>query len=160
MKIQRFHNCSPWVKSEGEKPRAKPQTNILPSCVHKNHKKYCSGGPKAIGTAKNTRNGLQDVQAEVLTLFDSGEGGADLPPPSRFRAYMWVYAYTGTHFFLLFLILSVEKDTTLLTLQKITVFPGTTKVGPICPTFIRGDPYEPHRRPEKVTFSDHQFGWF
>ena len=66
MKIQRFHNCSPWVKSEGEKPRAKPQTNILPSCVHKNHKKYCSGGPKAIGTAKNTRNGLQDVQAEVL----------------------------------------------------------------------------------------------
>ena len=75
MKIQRFHNCSPWVKSEGEKPRAKPQTNILPSCVHKNHKKYCSGGPKAIGTAKNTRNGLQDVQAEVLTLFDSGEGG-------------------------------------------------------------------------------------
>ena len=39
MKIQRFHNCSPWVKSEGEKPRAKPQTNILPSCVHKNHKK-------------------------------------------------------------------------------------------------------------------------
>ena len=67
MKIQRFHNCSPWVKSEGEKPRAKPQTNILPSCVHKNHKKYCSGGPKAIGTAKNTRNGLQDVQAEVLT---------------------------------------------------------------------------------------------
>ena len=74
MKIQRFHNCSPWVKSEGEKPRAKPQTNILPSCVHKNHKKYCSGGPKAIGTAKNTRNGLQDVQAEVLTLFDSGEG--------------------------------------------------------------------------------------
>ena len=44
--------------------------------------------------------------------------------------------------------------------KKITVFPGTQKVGPICPTFIRGDPYEPHRRPEKVTFSDHQFGWF
>ena len=75
-------------------------------------------------------------------------------------AYMCVYAYTGANFFLLFLILSVEKDTTLLTLQKITVFPGTTKVGPICPTFIRGDPYELHRRPEKVTFSDHQFGWF
>ena len=45
-------------------------------------------------------------------------------PPSRFRAYTCVYAYTGANFFLLFLILSVEKDTTLLTLQKITVFPG------------------------------------
>ena len=70
------------------------------------------------------------------------------------------YAYTGANFFLLFLILSVEEDTTLLTLQKITVFPGSTKVGPICPNFIRGDPYEPHRPAEKVTFSDHQFGWF
>ena len=88
MKIQRFHNCSPWVKSEGEKPRAKPQTNILPSCVHKNHKKYCSGGPKAIGTAKNTRNGLQDVQAEVLTLFD-------LPPPSRLQVFIF---FTFPHF--------------------------------------------------------------
>ena len=44
--------------------------------------------------------------------------------------------------------------------KKITVFPGTQKVGPICPTFIRGDPYEPHRAYEKVTFSDHQLGWF
>ena len=39
--------------------------------------------------------------------------------------------------------------------KKITVFSGTKKVGPICPTFIRGYPYEPHRPPEKVTFSDH-----
>ena len=78
-----------------------------------------------------------------------------MPPPSRIRVYAHVYAYTGANFFLLFLILSVEEDTTLLTLQKITVFPGTTKVGPICPTFIRGDPYEPHRAHEKVTFSDH-----
>ena len=69
---------------------------------------------------------------------------SDLPPPSRIRVYEGVYAYTGANFFLLFLILSVEEDATLLTLQKINVFPGTTKVGPICPTFIRGDPYEPH----------------
>ena len=48
--------------------------------------------------------------------------------------------------------------TTLLTPKKITIFPGTTKVGPICPTFIRGDPYEPHRAHEKVTFSDHLSG--
>ena len=59
------------------------------------------------------------------------------------------------NFFLLFLILSVEEGTTLLTPKKITVFPGTKKVGQICPTFIRGDPYEPHRPREKVTFSDH-----
>ena len=65
------------------------------------------------------------------------------------------YAYTRAIFFLLFVILSVEEGTTLLTPKKITVFPGTTKVGPICPTFIRGDPYEPHRAHEKVTFSDH-----
>ena len=52
-------------------------------------------------------------------------------------------------------LLSVEEGTTLLTQKKITVFPGTAKVGPICPTFIRGDPYEPHRAHEKVTFSDH-----
>ena len=78
-----------------------------------------------------------------------------MPPPSRIRVYAGVYAYTGANFFLLFLILSVEEDTTLLTPKKITVFPGTTKVGPICPTFIRGDPYEPHRAHEKVTFSDH-----
>ena len=45
-------------------------------------------------------------------------------------------------------------------LTKITVFPGNKKVGLNCPTFIRGDPYEPHRPHEKVTFSDHQFGWF
>ena len=28
------------------------------------------------------------------------------------------------------------------------------KVGLICPIFVRGDPYEPHKPPEKVTFSD------
>ena len=82
-------------------------------------------------------------------------GGADLPPPSRFCVYVCVYAYTRANFFLLFLILSVEEGTTLLTPKKITVFPGTKKVGQICPTFIRGDPYEPHRPREKVTFSDH-----
>ena len=127
MKIQRFHNCSPWVKSEGEKPRAKPQTNILPSCVHKNHKKYCSGGPKAIGTAKNTRNGLQDVQAEVLTLFDSG-GGRFAPTITFSRIHVSVCVYRCS-FFLLFLILSVEKDTTPLTLQKFTIF--TIRGGPL-----------------------------
>ena len=40
-------------------------------------------------------------------------GGADLPPPSRFRAYECVYAYTGANFFLLFLFLSVEEGATL-----------------------------------------------
>ena len=34
--------------------------------------------------------------------------------------------------------LSVEEDTTGLTPKKFTVFSGTKKVGPICPTFIRG----------------------
>ena len=34
------------------------------------------------------------------------------------------------------------------------------KVGPKCPTFIRGDPYEPHKSPQKVTFSYYQLGWF
>ena len=82
-------------------------------------------------------------------------GGADLPPPSRFRTYPCVYAYTGANFFWLFLILSVEEDTTLLTQKKITVFPGTQKVGPICLTFICGwYPYEPHRPPQKDTFSE------
>ena len=66
-----------------------------------------------------------------------------------------VYAYARANFLWLFLILSVEEGTTVLTPKKITVFPGTQKVGPFCPTFIRGDPYEPHRPPEKVTFSDH-----
>ena len=66
----------------------------------------------------------------------------------------WVRCAFG-NVFLLFLILSVEEGITLLTSEKITVFPGTKKVGQICPTFIRGDPYEPHRSREKVTFSDH-----
>ena len=49
-----------------------------------------------------------------------------------------MYAYKRAIFFLLFLILSMEEGTTLLTPKQITVFPGTKKVGQICPTFIRG----------------------
>ena len=64
--------------------------------------------------------------------------GADLPPPSRICVYAWVYAYTRANFVLLFLILSVEEGTTLLTPKKITAFIGTQKVGLICLTFIRG----------------------
>ena len=71
-----------------------------------------------------------------LTLFDSG---ADFP---HHHVYACVYAYKRAIFFLLFLILSMEEGTTLLTPKQITVFPGTPKVGPICPTFIRGDPYD------------------
>ena len=37
----------------------------------------------------------------------------------------------------------MEEGATLLTPKKFTVFPGVTKVGQICPTFIRGYPYEP-----------------
>ena len=72
-----------------------------------------------------------------------------------------VFAYTRVciaykrAIFLLSPIFSVEEDATLLTPKKFTVFPGTKKVGPICPTFIRGDPYEPHKPTEKVTFSGH-----
>ena len=58
-------------------------------------------------------------------------------------------------FFLLFLILSVEEGATLFTSKKFTVFPGVTKVRPISPNFMRGYPFEPHRPPEKVTYSDH-----
>jgi len=36
--------------------------------------------------------------------------------------------------------------------KKFTVFPGKIKVGQKCPIFIRGDPYEPHKPTEKVTF--------
>ena len=54
--------------------------------------------------------------------------------------------------------MSVEESTTLLTPKKITVFPGTKKVGPICPTFIRGDPYEPQRLPEKSIFQTISWG--
>ena len=46
----------------------------------------------------------------------------------------------------------MKEDTAGLTLKKFTVFSGTKKVGPICPTFIRGDPYEPHKPPEKSLF--------
>ena len=54
----------------------------------------------------------------------------------------------------------MEEVTRLSTKRNVTVFPGKIKVGPICPTFIRGDPNEPHKPPEKVTFTDHQLGWF
>ena len=56
------------------------------------------------------------VVTDQITLLDLG--GADLPPPSRIRVYAGVYAYTGANFFWLFLILSVEEDTTLLTPKK------------------------------------------
>jgi len=36
--------------------------------------------------------------------------------------------------------------------KKFTVFPGKIKVGPKCPIFIRGDPYEPHKPTEKSLF--------
>ena len=49
----------------------------------------------------------------------------------------------------------MEEVTRLSTKRNVTVFPGKIKVGPICPTFIRGDPYEPQKPPEKVSFSDH-----
>ena len=81
-------------------------------------------------------------------------GGADLPPPSCICVYACVYAYTRANFLWLFLILSVEEGTTGLTPKKCTVFSGTKKVGLICPIFVRGDPYDPHKPPEKVTFSD------
>ena len=74
---------------------------------------------------------------------------------SRIYVYECVYACTHANFLWLFLILSVEEGTTGLTQKKFIVFSGTIKVGPICSDFIRGDPYEPHKPPEKVTFSDH-----
>ena len=82
-------------------------------------------------------------------------GGGGMPPPSRICVYACVYAHTHADFLSLFLILSVDEGTTGLTPKKFTVFSGTKKVGPICPTFIRGDPYEPQKPPEKVSFSDH-----
>ena len=84
----------------------------------------------------------------------------DLPPPSRNCVYACVYAYTRPDFFLLFLIFSVEEGATRQTSKKFTVFTGKIKVGPKCPIFIRGDPYEPHKPTEKVTFSYYQLGWF
>ena len=75
--------------------------------------------------------------------------GADLPPPSRICVYACVYAYTHTDFLCLFLILSVERGYNRFDPKKITIFSGTTKVGPICPTFIRVDPYESHKPPKK-----------
>ena len=36
--------------------------------------------------------------------------------------------------------------------HRVTVFTRKIKAGPICPTFIRGDPFEPQKPPEKVSF--------
>ena len=75
--------------------------------------------------------------------------------------YARVYAYTRTNFFWQFLILSESVDATLLAPKRFTIFPGKLiKVGQFYSTFIRGDPYEPHRPIKKVTFSDHSLGWF
>ena len=98
---------------------------------------------------------LQQRNSNDNTYPYSSRGGADLPPPSRICVYARVYTYTRANFLWLFLVLNVKEGTTVLTSKKFTVFPGTQKVGPICPTFMRGDPYEPHRLPQKVTFSDH-----
>ena len=46
----------------------------------------------------------------------------------------------------------MEEVTRLSTQKNVTVFTGKIKVGPICPTFIRGDPYEPERPSEKSPF--------
>ena len=97
------------------------------------------------------KGGSMERVSPFLTLFDSG----GICPHHHVIAYTRVCIRIQVLIFLLFLILSVEEGTTLLTPKKITVFPGTKKVGQICPTFIRGDPYEPHRPREKVTFSDH-----
>ena len=72
--------------------------------------------------------------------------------------YTCVYAYTRADFFLLFLIFSVEEGATRLTPKKFTVFTGKIKVGPKCPIFIRGDPYEPHKPPEKSLFKTISWG--
>ena len=46
----------------------------------------------------------------------------------------------------------MEEVTRLSTKRNVTVFPGKIKVGPICPTFIRGDPYETQKPKEKSLF--------
>ena len=71
----------------------------------------------------------------------------DTVNPIGLLVYARVYAYAG-HF-------ECGRGCNTFDPQKCTVFPAVTKVGPIWPTFIRGDPYEPHRPSEKVTFSDH-----
>ena len=54
----------------------------------------------------------------------------------------------------------MEEVTRLSTKRNVTVFPGKIKVGPICPTFIRRDPYETQKPKEKSLFSDHYLEWF
>ena len=49
----------------------------------------------------------------------------------------------------------MEEVTRLSTQKNVIVFTGKIKVGPICPTFIRGDPYETQKPKEKSLFSDH-----
>ena len=46
----------------------------------------------------------------------------------------------------------MEEVTRLSTQKNVTVFTGKIKVGPIYPTFIRGDPYETQKPEEKLLF--------
>ena len=75
-----------------------------------------------------------------LTLFTPG----DLPPPSRICVYAGVYAHTRANFFGLFVILSVEEGTTLLTPKKITVF---YKSQSNLPNFHKGGPLQTSQSP-------------
>ena len=80
---------------------------------------------------------IRDIRFRFLTLF----------PPSRICVYTCQFFVTVPHF-------ECGRGYNRFDLKKFTVFSGTQKVGPICLTFIRGDPYKPHEPPEKVTFSD------
>ena len=62
---------------------------------------------------------------------------------------------TRADFLGLFLIFSEEKCATLLTPQKIIVFPGTDKFGPIFLTFIRECPYKQGKKLKDTLKSDH-----
>ena len=64
-----------------------------------------------------------------------------------------IITYTRAIFLLTFRHFECGRGKTGLTPKKYIVFSGKIKVGPKCPTFIRGDPYEPHKPPKKVNFS-------
>ena len=46
----------------------------------------------------------------------------------------------------------MEEVKRLSTQKNVTVFTGKIKICPICPTFIRGDPYETQKPKEKLLF--------